>query len=146
MGRQYSAGPQASRLAWYDRNAKGKNDGIAVTAAPHTITTRISYTTPAGKKVYLDQFLLRIRINTAATTAGNKEARWEYQPSGGSALTVMCVELRASQNVVDTLEKEIAYPSFTMYPADVLQGRTFDTGTGGDIEYRLYYKLTEFDA
>jgi len=135
-----------ARPEWYDRNPTSKADGHATTAAPHTITERVAYTVPSGKKAIVEMVYLRIKRVTAATTAGTATSLLRVTPSGGSAMSIMIAELTSSQNSVGDKETLQVSPLMTLFTGDKVSGDSLDTSTGGTVEYQARWKLTEFDA
>jgi len=145
MGRQYSAGPQASRLAWYDRNPASKlDDGDWVGTTPHALTERVSYTAPAGKKAMLEGALMRVRRATAATTALRAAVEWALTPAGGSQVRFYFAEI-ITNNAGD---QEMVYLPLTLIlcSGDKWAGLSVDGSTGGTCDYKFRFKVTEFDA
>jgi len=134
-----------ARPDWYDRNpAMIWNTYNASGVAPHSLTTRWTYTVPTGKKALLEQAMTYIMRSTAATTLGWASLKIWYQPSGGTNREMVYVDLY--DNTVAA--KTISHFSFAMVllAGDVLTGTSADTSTGGTCNYTLTAKATEFDA
>jgi len=145
MVRMYSAGPQASRLAWYDRNPTNRYQYfLGTNLTPHAITQRWTYTVPTGKKALLELAWVLCRRMTAATTAGRPYSVIDYQPYGGTEAALLMAEV-VTNNVAETSEKQLGQ-SIIMNPGDLIRGLTVDDSTGGNCDYRLIAKITEFDA
>ena len=137
--------PIIGRPAWYDRNSVPRQDyyeGIDV--APHSATTRLSYTVPAGKKAVVELLQARVYRSSTATASSLTRAWFTLIPSGGTPKIILMATIR-SNNVGD---KEVAQigTTLTLFPGDKLEGGTGDLSTGGTCDYFLAYKLTEFDA
>jgi len=145
MGRQYSAGPQASRLAWYDRNPSISVQNYANSGvAPHALTVRWSYTVPAGKKAFVETISARLVRDAAATTAGLASIYVAVLPYGGSWTPLLRIAV-LSNGVGDRDGGEIGQ-SVILKAGDGLRAETYDTSTGGTLFYSVSAKITEFDA
>jgi len=144
MGRIKSPGKYVARPAWYDRNPVSRNGYFAGASGPHAITTRLTYTCPAGKKAILEVMQARVDREIVATTPNYAQAIFEFEPAGGTAYYLLAARI-LTNNVGDKERAELG-GNLTMYPGDVLRGRTVDVSTGGQCAYQLSYKLTEFDA
>jgi len=145
MGRQYSVGPQAARLSWYDRNPLVKwllysAQGVG----PHGMTTRWTYTVPTGRKTMLEALMAYLMRATAATTLGWASIQIWYQPAGGTDQELVYLDLY--DNTVAA--KTVSHLPFAvvLLAGDILRGVTADTSTGGACNYRIAAKATEYDA
>jgi len=145
MGRQYSAGPQASRLAWYDRNpisGVARYNGWNV--APHSLTLRVAYTCPTGKKAMVEFLQVRAIRAAAATTAGLVLVFWEFYPLGGGPYIFLLGSFRT--NVVGDETVQAIGSAITMVATDKIEGYSQDGSTAGEVDIHIAYKATEFDA
>jgi len=134
-----------ARPAWYDRNPISRIDHYwGLTVAPHALTTRLTYTVPAGKKAILEALQVRCIRRTAATTVGLVYAVAYITPSGASEKELLDCYL-FTNNVGDK-DGQALQGTVTLFAGDVLGLKTYDGSTGGTVDYFLAYKLTEFDA
>lgn len=142
MARILSGG---SRPAWFDRNPVQVPKNYYSTAiAPHTLTTRWTYTVPTGKKALLEFALVKAIRSVAATTAGTVYAYLSLTPSGLTVVVLGVIELMA--NSVGDHDASLVGQSIVLGAGDALLAATLDTSTGGTVDYSLAAKLTEFDA
>lgn len=129
---------------YWDRNAAEKADTYEGTLAPHSITTRITYTVAAGKKAFVDTaFCATIRA-VVATSPGDVLSKIALTPNGLGTVAL----LRANQYV--NTYGENTYQnlggSMLVLAGGVLIGQTQDTSTGGNCAFNLSYHAIEFDA
>jgi len=140
-------GPQPiiARPAWYDRNPiQIVADFESWSAGPHTVTDRLTYTVPAGKRALLELAQVKLYRVTAATTAGIARIILALTPSGGSTEYILEAHIRGN-TVGDKDSAEIA-SALILMAGDALVLKTVDPSTGGTIDYVGSYKITEFDA
>jgi len=134
-----------ARPDWYDRNPISKNDNYDILdITPHSTTTRLTYTVPAGKKAMLEILQATVRRRTAATTLGRAYALWQFTPSGD--LTKILLFSRVEDNTVGAKDDHALGTTMAMYAGDRIDGNTYDGSTGGTCDYTLSYKITEFNA
>jgi hypothetical protein len=137
--------PIIGRPAWYDRNPASKRGYLSVLdAAPHSLTTRISYTCPSGKKAMVELLYAAVIRKTAPTTVGRAVTAWYLTPSGGTEGLIMEAVLFSS-TVGDSIYLSPS-GNLMLFPGDTLTSKTFDGSTGGTCDYQMGYKITEFDA
>jgi len=145
MGRIRSPGKYIARPAWYDRNPVQRADSyLASDLAPHTETTRLTYTVPSGKKAMIEEISGRVLRTAAATTLGRARAKIALTPSGGSMKVL--VEAKILKNTVGDTDVQGFPASMTLLAGDRLDLITDDMSTGGTCDFHLSYKITEFDA
>jgi len=145
MGRLWSPGKYVARPEWYDRNpapAAQFYSGSGV--APHSATVRWTYTVPAGKKAMVEFIECAVWRRTAATTAGSSRGFIQYTPQGGSTVVL----LRAEVNTLTLGDKDCVTTgqALVLKAGDALEAITEDLATGGNCDYILNVKITEFDA
>jgi hypothetical protein len=83
---------------------------------------------------------------TAPTTGGTAEVYLSLLPSGGSEVILLGATLFSDQNAVGDHETQALGTSIILLPGDLLRFFTYDSSTGGTINYRCGWKITEFDA
>jgi len=140
MGRTYSTAltPKSSQLAWYDREPIDRTIGYSGSGiAPHTATVRASYTVPTGKKVFVGGLFSAVRRATAATTLGLVMVYANWQAA-------LCYFRYHINNTVDSLDQGNHTIGAVLLEGQVMQLMTWDTSTGGTIDYRMGVVLTEF--
>jgi len=137
--------PAVARAAWYDRTAASKCDyyyGQGV--SPHAVTTRLTYTVPAGKKAMVEVMQVRVRRASAATTVGLAGAYVMLTPSGGVIKEIL--DTGINDNTVNARDNNALGGTMVLCTGDQLDLKTYDLSTGGTCDYFVCYKLTEFDA
>jgi len=136
---------QASdRANYYDRNATAKLFQYGATVAPHSVTQRFSYTVPGAKKAYLESIYLWKRRETVAGTPGDHNLYIQYTPNGMSAATI--AQLLDSTNAAGGSGLSQYYTQFGLLgPGDQITGATYDNSIGGNVQFLVALKLTEFD-
>jgi len=134
-----------ARPEWYDRNpAPAVAYYVAVNVSPHSVTKRVDYTCPAGKKAMVELLQAEVFRRTTATTAVMAHADFKLTPSGGPMATILTA--RVVTNDIKDKDSLTMGASFMMFAGDVLEGYTEDTSTGGACDYKLCMKVTQFDA
>ena len=136
---------QVARPVLPDRNPTAKSFGFFTSGvAPHTATTRWTYTVPANRKfvVGLIQNLV-IRLSVA-TTAGETAAYNQYTPNGGGMVTTLVAINygNAASNGMNT----VGSSGQVINAGDVINGQTYDTSTGGTNTFGTSLVGTEGDA
>lgn len=117
---------------------------INVGAAPHGLTTRWTYTVPAGRFCILEHRFLKVARAAAAAPAGVVFLRIVYTPSGAGATVIM--EVNFTNNTVDYHESLLAVGEMRMKAGDVLACDSIDVSTGGTASYLGSVVGTEYDA
>ena len=137
--------PATGRLAWYDRTPSTQVSAYLVSGvAPHSATSRWSYTVPTGKKFRVEWMQVQMIRITAATTVDLVTSDIQLTPSGGS-LAHMKYDWHYSNTVLANAVFNNT-PQLTLQSGDVIADLTNDLSTGGTMEYLLTMKGTEFDA
>lgn len=130
---------------WYDRNPSANFKTYWVAAGgPHSTTIRWTYTVPTNKKTLVDAVSTYVRRASAATSASFVGVIIEIDPTGGS-FEMICVSFM-NGNVIDGGMNAEFGQAGTLNPGSVIQCRTFDSSTGGQINMLGAAKLTTFDA
>jgi len=144
MGRIWSPGKYVARPEWYDRNPFDRTLIYVAVVGPHAVTSRGSYTCPAGKKAFIEAIGVFTRRSTAATTEGLIIASASYTPQGGS--TAYYAVVQWVSNTVNYHEGNIVGNAGILRAGDNVAINTGDGSTGGTAEYYIMLKITEFDA
>ena len=131
--------PASGRPAYYDRAPASAGVGfIGDAVAPHGLTARGTYTTPAGILAFVNIMHVDIERRTAAAPVG--QVRGRIDVAGVNAL-----EIVENGNAVGDGKDAISNPGVVLNPAETMQLFTIDGGTGGTVDYRLRAQVTEFD-
>jgi len=132
--------PGGPRLEWYDRNPV-KQDIVAAstTVGPHTLTSRASYTTPTGKKAFIECVFCQVVRITAASALGNARFYTRFRGSNNVVLLLF-------NNTVSAEVHEGFSQCATLNPGDTAELLTADDSTGGTVTYFGVLTATEFDA
>ena len=134
-----------ARPAYYDRNAASSILGYSADVAPHTVTTRATYTGAAGKKTYVEYALASCRVSTVGTVSGRRFGIVRIT----DATTATCDIARidgASSLVANTVVSDKCQGMPTIYAGETVTFLTADGTTGGTIDWVLNAKFTTFDA
>jgi len=108
------------------------------------VTTRLTYTVPAGKKAMVEVMQVRVRRASAATTVGLAGAYVMLTPSGGVIKEIL--DTGINDNTVNARDNNALGGTMVLCTGDQLDLKTYDLSTGGTCDYFVCYKLTEFDA
>jgi len=134
-----------ARPAWHDRNPASTVSGWGGSGvAPHSVTTRASYTVPSGKKALLEFLKAWVRRTAAATTAGNPKTTWYVYPAGGGTVDLLRAEIFT--NGVGDKDITYAFAALVLCTGDELRQTSSDDSTAGTMDYWGAAKLTQFDA
>lgn len=120
----------------------GVYSGAAV--APHGLTTRWTYTVPAGRFCIVELMRVFLLRETVAAPAAVAAALVTYTPSGGAAGFICNAQLL--DNTVGAKEKENWGSELRLQAGDVLQGQTVDGSTGGTLRLHANFVGTEYDV
>jgi len=132
--------PGGPRLEWYDRNPISQSISyVAGNVAPHSATTRATYTVPTGKKALIGGTQNLIRRATVAGTVG--EVLVEFIMPG----LMVLIDIHENNTVGSQSKREIS-PNSLLLEGDLVQIETIDESTGGTMDYWLYMTVTEIDA
>ncbi len=139
------ANPSNARDTFADRN--GTTQTIFYQAsgvAPHTLTTRSTYTVPAGKKSQVTRIRLAHIRSTVATTVGKVQALLSYVPAVAAGLNLALVQAIATTVGAGDELNSVAFD--VLLAGDTIRLQTVDASTGGAIDYDLGVVLIEYDA
>lgn len=134
----------SARPAYWDRNPTERADTYENTLAPHSYTTRFTYTVAAGKKAFVDTAFCATIRGTVATVAGDVLSKIALTPI--SATTVPLIRANQYANTYGEKTYQNLGGSILVLAGGVLIGQTYDSSTGGQCAYNLSYHLVEFDA
>lgn len=133
----------AARPAYYDRNASSFSAAYAATVAPHANTTRWTYTVASGKKLLVES-AAAYAIRTAAATVNSYG--WglvtTYDGTNYTNILPMVINLTA----LAAVDRAYMGQSVTVYAGQQILGATWDTATGGTIQWEIDAKGTIYDA
>lgn len=108
----------------------------ATGVTPHSETTRATYTVVANTYCYVWNSLLFVKRNTAATVAGTFGAKFQVLIGGTEIILVNVVH--STSNTVGAYDKMIVPLGIWLRPGDMIRVTTFDTSTGGTVDYTLF--------
>lgn len=135
-----SYGGQQNRTEWYDRAPLLVQRLFAQTIAPAGLTARWSYTVPASRKCLVEN---AIAIQTRITAAGAGGYCASFI-GDGAAYVVAAI---GYQFTSAGMQQTGALAGAMVYLAgSTITGQTWDTSTGGTVEYLVSMKATEYDA
>lgn len=140
-----SGGSSRARPNYYDRNPEGVLPDFAGSASPHALTTRDTYTVPAGRKAYLEYIGLMVRRATAATTPLRFAAIITFFDTVLNKARNLD-EVWSLTNTVGSGDRDSVASSIHLTTGDIITLQTIDESTGGVVTYNLITKLTEYDA
>lgn len=130
---------------WFDRNPKQENREYYVQGlAPTTLTKRWNYVVPEGRKAFLEILQATVYRITAPTTPGRAAAYVRHTPEGELSHPILRAEV--INPAAWTVMTVALGQAIILLQGDILDAYTIDTSTGGTIDFRLYAKITEFDA
>ena len=132
------------RPFYYDRDAVDLVlEEFLQTVVPHSSTTRINYTIPAGKKCRLNSVHCAHRRQAVATTAVNFTSSINLISAGSGSqylAIVKCLTNGLDDGMVVTVPYDVILSS-----GDQLTSSTFDTSTGGQTWFHHTISLTLYD-
>jgi len=132
--------PGGPRLEWYDRNPSDVSIIMAhQTVGPHTVTTRATYTVPAGKKAFVAATHCEMRRITAASSLGTAYIYFTWAATNGIVVSF-------SNNTVGAEVRDGLQIGSVLFTGQSLLIRTMDDSTGGTITYGGTAIITEFSA
>lgn len=128
------------RAEWYDRNPSDQSVGyLAVAVAPHTTTTRATYTVPTGRKAFITALHAEVYRRDAPTTAGKVYA----QVFWSGVVMLKASHLNAT---VGSVERSSVGVDNALMAGDTVFIETCDLSTGGTMDYQVGVAIVEFDA
>ena len=134
-----------SRLALADRTAATRAQSYHGTAvSQHALTTRWTYTVPAGRKTMVASLLAQMHQDTAGTGTGESIAVIQLTPSVGSLAAIL--DAFTDQTAVSLPAPSTLSPALTLQPGDTLAGATASTFTTSTISASAAWSGTEGDA
>lgn len=104
--------------------------------APHSETTRVTYTVAANCYAYIPFVNMLAKRATAATTAGTFGAKFQLL-LGGTEIVLIGLIFSRSNTVGDHDRLQVP-AGIWLRPGDMIRFTTFDTSAGGTIDYSLY--------
>jgi hypothetical protein len=132
-----------ARAQYYDRNAASVLNVYSATVAPHTTTTRWSYTVASGKKLLVENLSQRAIRLTAATSAQTYGS--EVHLTVG-ALVYVVQQVRVYVSTLSLFTMQVDHMALTLYASETISGVTYDDSTGGTVLYQVAMKGTLYDA
>lgn len=135
--------PTGTVTQFYGRNALYLNKGFTILpTGPHGVTTRDSYTVPAGRRAVITSMYLHFQRITVAAPIGVYQSAIVLTQSGNSY--TLCRIMSVGNVVNDNLS--IVNPGQVFLNAGDFVGiETSDASTGGTVGYRAQMAVTEFD-
>jgi hypothetical protein len=117
---------------------------VAFNVAPHTLTTRFTYTVPAGRFAYVHYAVahcVRVVAATAANECGIQILL--VTPSGQNLYLVM---LRFTDNTLNVWRTQSISTQIIIPEQWTVRGETFDSSTGGQLNYFMNIGISEFSG
>lgn len=133
-----------ARPVYYDRNSTTAGQLAYGTVAPHSPTSRWTYTVPAGKRSYVEVNYVDLARATVATSAATTFA--QIYSSNSDASDTVISYTRIFANVAGTYDRSITSAVCILNAGNSLTGQTGDNSTDGTIQYTVGSKYTQFDA
>lgn len=134
-----------ARPAYYDRNATSQTIQYVADIAPHGTTLRATYTTPAGKKAYIEAAAVYMRCSSAPTAAGRNFAIVRVTDASANLIEICRIDKNAN-TVVGNSYAVTSTSMPTVYAGETITIYTNDASTGGTVDYVIGAKVTQFDA
>jgi len=140
------------RPLWYE-NARNPlqvmkyfsaHPNAASAIAPHSSTSRWTYTVPSGKKAYVELVDVLIMRTEAASAADTVWVLVNHTAFTGGVAGLISTEFIS--NTVGASATKTLSQSVLMLTGDTLTAFTADMSTGGKCVYAVTCKITEFDA
>lgn len=114
-----------------------------VVLTPHGVTSRATYTVPAGRAAIWEMATTMLHRIAAATALGQCAAIWQYIRADATAINL--VETRQQDNTVGAITRDNIPVRVYMGAGDKAQLITLDQGTGtSSVEFIGDAKLVEF--
>lgn len=134
-----------ARPNYYDRNATSKQSSyVGGPLAPHSVTTRWTYTVPAGKKAYVESCYVDIIRGSAATSGPSCKAFIRVTTSD-STIGTLCAT-GGEFNTLNALISQTVSNVGLLAAGDLVQSDSYDNSTGGTLYIVMTAKYTQFDA
>lgn len=109
---------------------------------PHTLTTRVSYTVPAGKQAIVSGIATHIQRTATAGTLGDSEVLIGILPSGGSLINVF--RGFTFSNVTANHDTRSIVADYLLLEGDELRLETVIGGVGGLLDLVGTVSVVEF--
>jgi hypothetical protein len=134
-----------ARVAWWDRvptSSFGAYRGAGI--APHTLTTRWSYTVPTNRRAMVETLFCGVTRQTLGSGPAETFAMVS-RDANTDPLNPICMAsvVNNSQNLVSQVG--IGTTMF-MIEGQSIYGITYDATTGGTVNYAVSANWTEFDV
>ena len=133
-----------ARPAYYDRNATTSFNAYNQLITPAGLTTRFTYTVPAGKKLQLEAVGVTITTQTLATVAGRNIILVAIT-SGVDTADLSRIDA-TNTNVVASYRFDIKGLVLTLFAGETIYAQTLDGSTGGSQYFAAFNKGSIFDA
>lgn len=108
--------------------------------APHAVTTRWTYTCPAGKVARVKRFAGRLLRITAAATLGAPQVVILYNGASDA------FNLALFDNAISGMVTESDAPGLLLLPGETIGAKSVDTSTGGTVWYNVLAVIDEYPA
>jgi hypothetical protein len=115
-----------------------------VLLAPHSLTTRLTYTVPADKQAVVSSLFVGWETDAVGSVVGRCEVRYNITPSGGSAVEIFN-GLYVSDTVGQILQWTIPV-RYHLVAGDLIEVSTLQPGTGGTVDWFIGAIIQEFDV
>ena len=134
-----------ARPAAFDRNpVQTVKSYASFSLAPAALTSRWSYTVPAGKRAVMTSGNIFVQRNTVATSVGQNQYEIYVAPVGVGATAFM--QFYDSDNTLNRSLTLVISQGPLLNATDVVAAQTRDTSTGGSNNVSISATFTEFDA
>lgn len=110
--------------------------------APHSETTRVTYTVTANHFAVVQGGVAFIKRATAASTSGLVVAKLQLL-IGGSQIVNLVVNVLYNNTVNSFAVEKLTVPIYAR-AGDIIRITTYDGSVGGTIDYSCYFLITEF--
>ena len=134
----------SGRPTYYDRNPSAKAQvSHQFSTAPHSSTTRWTYTVPGGRKAYVESISVETIRSVVATTPSDFFADVNGTFGG---VTIYLMRIDTWTNAVGDGKAVYGSSGGLMLAGDSLSGEDSDASTGGLVSFIADAKVSEFDA
>jgi len=114
-----------------------------INTGPHSVTSRSTYTVPAGKRALIVSVNAQAYRTSTPTTPGEWGFTGSIKPSGGA--TAIYFRSLSSSNVAYTSIAHVDVLNIFLNAGDVIDIQTNDGSIGGTIRYNTGILYKEFD-
>ncbi len=133
-----------ARPAYYDRNSTSTFGLYNDLIAPAGLTTRVTSTVAAGKKLQLEALGCTITTQTVSAPAGRNIALVAIS-NGVSSADLVRIDA-TNTNVAGSFRQDVKSLVLTLFAGETVFGQTLDFSTGGTQYFGLFFKGSTFDA